>query len=82
MTILAIGLLIPLLGTMLGSAFVFMMKGEMSARLQKALLGFASRVMVAASVWSLLIPEASSGQHTNVSAIGFAIGFVLMMALV
>ena len=119
---LIIGLLIPLLGTMLGSAFVFLMKDEMSVRLQKSLLGFASGVMVAASVWSLsgavepvgaiailmlasllvpvlpymlafaagamfyvvieeLIPEASSGQHSNLSTIGFAIGFVLMMVL-
>ena len=54
-TTLIIGLLIPLLGTMLGSAFVFFMKDEMSVRLQKTLLGFASGVMVAASVWSLLI---------------------------
>ena len=51
-----VGLLLPLLGTMLGSAFVFMMKRDMSVRLQKSLLGFASGVMVAASVWSLLIP--------------------------
>ena len=49
-TTIVVGLLIPLLGTMLGSAFVFLMKGEMSARLQKSLLGFASGVMVAASV--------------------------------
>ena len=55
-TTLTIGLLIPLLGTMLGSAFVFFMRDEMSPRLQKSLLGFASGVMVAASVWSLLIP--------------------------
>ena len=55
-TTIIIGLLIPLLVTMLGSAFVFMMKDEMSARLQKTLLGFASGVMVASSVWSLLIP--------------------------
>ena len=65
-TTLLIGLLTPLLGTMLGSAFVFFMKDEMSARLQKSLLGFASGVMVAASVWSLLIPamemEADSGK--------------------
>lgn len=47
---LIIGLLIPLLGTMLGSAFVFFMRDDMSARLQKALLGFASGVMVAAAV--------------------------------
>ena len=50
MTTLIIGLLIPLLGTMLGSAFVFFMKDQMSLRLQKTLLGFASGVMVAASV--------------------------------
>ena len=49
METIAIGLLIPLLGTMLGSAFVFFMKDEMPERLQKALLGFASGVMVAAS---------------------------------
>ena len=61
MTTLVIGLLIPLLGTMLGSAFVFFMKDEMSARLQKSLLGFASGVMVAASVWSLLIPAMDMG---------------------
>ena len=54
---LTIGLLIPLLGTMLGAAFVFFMRDEMSPRLQKTLLGFASGVMVAASVWSLLIPS-------------------------
>ena len=58
---LVIGFLIPLLGTMLGSAFVFLMKDEMSARVQKSLLGFASGVMVAASVWSLLIPAMEDG---------------------
>mgnify|MGYP007068140871 CR=1 FL=1 len=50
-------LLIPFAGTVVGSAFVFFMKREMPALLQKALLGFASGVMVAASVWSLLIPS-------------------------
>lgn len=60
---IALTLLIPFLGTMLGSAFVFFMKEEMPRRLQKTLLGFASGVMVAASVWSLLIPamEMSAG---------------------
>ena len=65
MTTLITGLLIPLLGTMLGSAFVFFMKGEMSARVQKSLLGFASGVMVAASVWSLLIPAMEMGSMDN-----------------
>ena len=97
---MAIGLLIPLLGTMLGAAFVFFMKKDMSPRLQKSLLGFASGVMIAAWLTPILpymlafaagamcyvvveelIPEASSGEHSNLSTIGFAIGFVLMMVL-
>ena len=51
-----IGVLLPFLGTSLGAASVFFMKGEMNPKLQKALLGFASGVMVAASVWSLIMP--------------------------
>ena len=86
-TILIIGLLIPLLGTMLGSAFVFFMKDEMSERLQKTLLGFASGVMVAASVWSLLIPamemeassQPSSVAEAFVSVVPAAVGFLLGM---
>ena len=84
--VLFIGLLIPLLGTMLGSAFVFFMKDEMSARLQKTLLGFASGVMVAASVWSLLIPaiemEVTAGDWAVVpAALGFllGVGFLLFI---
>ena len=50
------GLLIPLLGTTLGAACVFMMKGALHRSLQRALTGFAAGVMVAASIWSLLIP--------------------------
>ncbi|MBP5688732.1 MAG: ZIP family metal transporter [Muribaculaceae bacterium] len=86
MMTLILGLLIPLFGTMLGSAFVFMMKGEMSVKLQKALLGFASGVMVAASVWSLLIPamemEAKRGAWAVLpAAVGFllGIGFLLLI---
>ena len=85
-TTLVIGLLIPLLGTMLGSAFVFLMKDEMSARVQKSLLGFASGVMVAASVWSLLIPamemEADSGKWSVMpAAVGFLLGIGFLLAL-
>ncbi len=83
---LIFGLLIPLLGTILGAAFVFLMKDEMTPRLQKSLLGFASGVMVAASVWSLLIPamdmETDSGKWSVVpAAIGFllGIGFLLLL---
>ena len=79
-TTLIIGLLIPLLGTMLGSAFVFFMKDEMSVRLQKSLLGFASGVMVAASVWSLLIPAMEMGADSGKwSVLPAAVGFLLGM---
>mgnify|MGYP002624517435 CR=1 FL=1 len=69
---LVIGLLIPLLGTMLGAALVFLMKDEMSPRLQKSLLGFASGVMVAASVWSLLIPAMEMGPPSILPQLGEA----------
>jgi ZIP family zinc transporter len=71
---------------MLGAAFVFFMKDEMSPRLQKSLLGFASGVMVAASIWSLLIPamemEAQKGAWSVLpAAVGFlmGMGFLLML---
>ena len=77
---IAIGLLIPLLGTMLGSAFVFFMKKDMSPRLQKSLLGFASGVMVAASVWSLLIPAMDMESEKGTwSVFPAAVGFLLGM---
>ena len=50
-----IGILIPFIGTALGAGMVFFLKKDMSDRLKKALLGFAAGVMIAASVWSLLI---------------------------
>ena len=86
MTTLIIGLLIPLLGTMLGSAFVFFMRDEMSARLQKTLLGFASGVMVAASVWSLLIPSmemiADIGRWSVLpAAVGFLLGMGFLLLI-
>lgn len=86
MTIILIGLLVPLLGTMLGSAFVFFMKGKMSVRLQKSLLGFASGVMVAASVWSLLIPamdmESESGKWAVMpAAVGFLLGMGFLLLI-
>ena len=79
---LIFGLLIPLLGTMLGAAFVFLMKDEMSSRFQKTLLGFASGVIVAASVWSLLIPSlAMASERVLPAAVGFLLGmgFLLMI---
>ncbi len=79
-------LLIPFAGTLIGSAFVFFMKKEMPVLLQKALLGFASGVMVAASVWSLLIPSmemsAGGGICTVLpAAIGFIAGMGFLLAV-
>ena len=79
-------LLIPFSGTLIGSAFVFFMKKEMPALLQKALLGFASGIMVAASVWSLLIPsmEMSAGEGICTvlpAAIGFIAGMGFLLAV-
>ena len=86
METIAVGLIIPLLGTMLGSAFVFFMKDEMPDRVQKTMLGFASGVMVAASVWSLLIPamemeEAKGAWSVLPASVGFllGIGFLLLI---
>ena len=61
MSAIIITLIITFLGTTLGAAFVFFMKKEIPELLQKALLGFASGVMVAAAVWSLLLPAIERG---------------------
>ena len=71
---------------MIGAAFVFLMKDEMPLRLQKTLLGFASGVMVAASVWSLLIPamemEESKGAWAVLpAAVGFLLGMGFLLLL-
>jgi len=73
---LLIGVLVPFLGTALGSAMVFFMKKELSEKLSHALEGFAAGVMVAASIWSLIIPamEQSEGMG-KLSFIPAVIGF-------
>ena len=81
-----IGILIPFLGTSLGAACVYFMKGEMKPGLQKALLGFASGVMIAASVWSLLIPAmdmaAGLGKLAFIpAAAGFLLGIFFLLLL-
>ena len=77
-------LLIPFLGTALGSAFVFFMRKDMPERLQKTLLGFASGVMVAASVWSLIIPALEMGsEKTSVIpvTVGLLAGFAFLLLI-
>ena len=81
-----IGLLIPFLGTSLGSAMVFFMKNNIKASVQKVLLGFAAGVMIAASIWSLINPAIEmaeeQGQISWVPAsIGFLLGIVFLLIL-
>lgn len=80
------GLGIPFLGTALGAAMVFLMKGSMNRRVEKLLLGFAAGVMIAASVWSLLIPsiemvEAKGGIAWGPALIGFLLGMLFLLVL-
>ena len=81
-----IGLLIPFIGTVLGSGMVFLMKKEMDKKVEKILLGFASGVMIAASIWSLLIPsiEMAEGQGKIgwlPAALGFLLGITFLLIL-
>lgn len=82
----AIGILIPFLGTALGAGCVYFLKGEIRPQVQKALLGFASGVMIAASVWSLLIPamdmSAGMGKLAFIpAAVGFLLGIFFLLFL-
>jgi ZIP family zinc transporter len=82
----AAGLLIPFFGTALGAGMVFFIRGEIKPWLQKLLLGFASGVMIAASVWSLLIPalqmaEQAGGTPWLPAAGGFLLGVAFLLFL-
>jgi len=76
-----IALTVPFLGTLLGAACVFLLRDNLPNRVQKCLLGFASGVMVAASVWSLLIPSIEQADSVWPAAIGFAIGVGFLLLL-
>jgi ZIP family zinc transporter len=73
-------LLIPLFGTTLGSAMVFILKDNINPKLQKILLGFASGVMIAASIWSLLEPAIESYENSYKQWLIPALGFLAGMA--
>ena len=84
--IIVLSLLIPLLGTTLGSAMVFFLKKEINPKVQKILLGFASGVMIAASIWSLMQPAINSYEKGDwksyvFPAIGFLVGVGFMLLL-
>jgi ZIP family zinc transporter len=79
-------LLLPFLGTTIGAGFVFFLKGKMNRTLQRSLTGFASGVMVAASIWSLIIPAMDQSAHMGKLAflpafIGVWGGFLFLLLL-
>ena len=81
-----IGILVPFLGTSLGAALVFFLKKEIKPIIQKILLGFASGVMIAASVWSLLLPAIEMTENQNKIAwvpatVGFALGVIVLILI-
>ena len=80
------GILVPFLGTSAGAACVFLVKNTIRPGVQKALLGFASGVMVAASVWSLLIPAMDMCEDMGKlaflpAACGFLLGMLFLLVL-
>ena len=81
-----IGLLIPFLGTSFGALSVFLLNGRSSERLERLLCGFASGVMIAASVWSLIIPainmaESSGGVGWIPAAVGLLLGVLFLCSI-
>ena len=83
---LTLGLLIPFLGTTLGSGMVFLMKNKINKKIEKLLLGFASGVMIAASIWSLIIPALDMAEEQGIitwlpATIGFLLGICFLLVL-
>ena len=81
-----LGIMIPFAGTALGAACVFLLKNDIRAGVQKALLGFASGIMVAASVWSLLIPAMEMSESMGKlrfipAALGFMVGILTLLLM-
>ena len=81
-----IGLIIPFIGTTLGSAVVFLISSKLNEKIEKVLLGFASGVMVAASVWSLIIPSIDMAREQKIivwlpATIGFVLGIIFLLVL-
>lgn len=81
-----LGVMIPFIGTTLGAAMVYIMKNNINEKLEKVLLGFASGVMIAASIWSLIIPAIERSIDLGYiawvpAAVGFVLGIVVLIAL-
>lgn len=80
------GVFIPFLGTAIGASFVFFMRGGLNKTLQRILTGFAAGVMVAASVWSLLIPAMEESSAMGALAfvpavVGFLVGIAFLLLI-
>lgn len=81
-----LGILIPFIGTTMGSFLVFFMKDKINKKIEKILLGFAAGVMIAASIWSLLVPaiemsEKQGNMPWMAPAVGFMIGILFLLIL-
>ena len=81
-----IGILIPFVGTSLGSSFVFFMKKNMSEKFQKITVGFAAGVMIAASVWSLILPSVEMAENQGViswvpATVGLVLGVMFLILI-
>ena len=77
------GITIPFIGTILGSALVFFINNKINAKCEKFMLGFASGVMIAASIWSLLLPAISSSKNIKwlCPSIGFILGIIFLIII-
>ena len=58
-----IGIMIPFIGTALGAFFVFLLKNNLKPNMERLFVGFASGVMIAASIWSLIIPAIDKSSY-------------------
>lgn len=81
-----LGVILPFIGTVIGSFMVFFLKDKLNSKLQKVLIGFAAGVMIAASIWSLIIPAIEQSSHLGKfsflpAAVGFLIGIGFMLVL-
>ena len=86
MEVILIGVTIPFIGTILGSLLVFFMKNTISEKVEKILLGFASGVMIAASIWSLINPSINMSKEMGKwsfipAAVGFLLGILFLLIL-
>ncbi len=76
-----IGLLIPFIGTTIGSLMVIFMKNKINNLIEKLLLGFASGVMVAASIWSLILPSIEMSRTCIPAVVGFIVGIFFLLII-